>query len=189
MRQLRKYLDKMGSVSDADWEFFISKLQQRSFPKKAHIINRGEVENHVSFIEKGIVRLYIPNENKDKEITFGFSFENEFISAYDSFLSRQPSKFSLQTLLPTKMWSINYEELQHVYKRTKIGNAIGRYYAERLFMIKSEREQALLLLSAEQRYRNLFLQRPNLFKEIPLKFLASYIGVTPQALSRIRKRI
>lgn len=61
--------------------------------------------------------------------------------------------------------------------------------SERLFLIKSKREQSLLNESAETRYLNLFTQRPKLIKEIPLKYIASYIGVTPQALSRIRKRI
>ena len=82
-----------------------------------------------------------------------------------------------------------YADLQEVYTKTRIGNLIGRLSSERLFLIKSKREQSLLNESAEQRYLNLFTERPNLIQKIPLKYIASYIGVTPQALSRIRKRI
>jgi CRP-like cAMP-binding protein len=135
------------------------------------------------------VRLFIPKENPDKEITFGFSFKDQFVSAYDSFLTQKPSVYQLQALTETKMLSITYADLQLVYKETQIGNLIGRLTAERLFLIKSKREQNLLNLSAEQRYLNLFKERPELLKVIPLKYISSYIGVTSQALSRIRGRL
>ena len=87
------------------------------------------------------------------------------------------------------VWSISYDDLQEVYEKSFAGNVIGRLSSERLFLIKSKREQSLLNETAEERYLKLFTERPNLIKEIPLKYVASYIGVTPQALSRIRKRI
>ncbi len=189
MQQIRDYLEKITKVGEDDWQKFLLKLQKRSFKKKVEILKSGEVENHISFIEKGIVRLVIPNDDIEKEVTFGFSFENEFISAYDSFLTQLPSNYQLETLTKTVVWSICYADLQEVYRNTEIGNSIGRFFAEKLFLIKSRREQALLNETAEQRYLNLFIERPNLLKEIPLKYIASYIGVTPQALSRIRGRI
>jgi CRP-like cAMP-binding protein len=133
--------------------------------------------------------LFVYNEDPDKETTFGFSFENQFISAYDSFLTQKPSAYQLQSLTETTIVSITYADLQEVYKTTQIGNLIGRLTAERLFLIKSKREQNLLNLSAEERYLRLFKERPELLQVIPLKYISSYIGVTPQALSRIRKRI
>ena len=86
------------------------------------------------------------------------------------------------------MWSISYKNLQEVYNVTKIGDRIGRYTSERLYLIKSKREQSLLNETPDQRYLNLLKERPNLIQLTPLKYIASYIGVTPQALSRIRKR-
>ncbi len=189
MQQIRDYIETINSVSDYDWELFISKLKKRSYKKKSIITRKGEIENNICFIEKGIVRLVIPNIDLEKEITLGFSFENEFVSAYDSFLTQTPSLYQLETLSDTSIWSITYNDLQYVYSNTNVGNAIGRYYAEKLFLIKSKREQALLHQTAEERYLKLFEERPNLIKELPLKYIASYIGVTPQALSRIRRRI
>lgn len=89
----------------------------------------------------------------------------------------------------TILWQISNKDLQEVYKRTKNGNIIGRKMAENMYLIKSKRELSLLSKTAEERYLNLFSDRPELLKQIPLKYIASYIGVTPQALSRIRKRI
>ena len=189
MNQIKAYLDQIAEISDADWDFFTSKLKRRVIPKKTVFLKIDEIENHISFIESGVVRLYIPKENPEKEITFGFSFKNQFISAYDSFLTQKPSAYQLQALTETTLLSITYNDLQAVYKTTQIGNLIGRLTAERLFLIKSKREQNLLNLTAEERYIKLFEERPELLKIIPLKYIGSYIGVTAQALSRIRKRI
>ncbi|MGY0392470.1 Crp/Fnr family transcriptional regulator [Bizionia sp. KMM 8389] len=189
MEQIKAYLEQIATISDTDWAFFTSKLKRRVIAKKAIFLELDAIENHISFIESGVVRLYIPKENPEKEITFGFSFTNQFISAYDSFLTQKPSAYELQALTKTTLLSITYADLQDVYKTTQIGNLIGRLTAERLFLIKSKREQHLLNLSAEERYLKLFQDRPELLKEIPLKYISSYIGVTPQALSRIRKRL
>ena len=189
MEQIKAYLDQIAAISVSDWDFFNSKLSRRIIKKKAVFLKLDEIENHISFIESGVVRLYIPKENPEKEITFGFSFKNQFISAYDSFLTRKPSAYQLQTLTETTILSISYNDLQEVYKTTQIGNLIGRLTAEGLFLIKSKREQNLLNLTAEERYIRLFKERPELLKIIPLKYISSYIGVTAQALSRIRKRI
>ena len=189
MHQIKLYLDKIASISSSDWNFFISKLHRRIITKKSVFIKVNQIENHISFIESGIVRLFIPRDNPEKEITFGFSFKNQFVSAYDSFLTQLPSNYQLQTLTETAMLSISYKDLQSVYKSTQIGNLIGRLTAEDLFLIKSKREQNLLNLNAEQRYLKLFKERPELLKSVPLKYISSYIGVTAQALSRIRKRL
>jgi CRP-like cAMP-binding protein len=189
LQQIKAYLDQIATITEMDWDFFTSKLQRRVIKKKDVFLKLHEVENHISFIESGVVRLYIPKVNPDKEITFGFSFKDQFISAYDSFLTQTPSAYELQALTETTILSITYNDLQDVYKQTQIGNLIGRLTAERLFLIKSKREQNLLNLTAEERYLKLFKERPELLKVIPLKYISSYIGVTAQALSRIRKRL
>lgn len=187
MNQIRTYFEQMLKMTDEDWLLFSSKLEQRSHPKKAILLKTGQTEKHLSFIQKGSVRLFIPKIEND--LTFGFCFENQFVCAYDSFLTQTPCHYQLETLSDTILWRISYEDLQEIYQKTAIGNTIGRLTAEQLFLIKSERELALLNQSAEERYISLFKRRPNLFKEIPQKYIASYIGITPQALSRIRRRI
>ena len=111
------------------------------------------------------------------------------MSAYDSFLTQTPSAYQLQALSETTLLSISHSDLQLVYSTTQIGNLVGRLTAERLFLIKSKREQNLLNLTAEERYLRLFKERPELLNVIPLKYISAYIGVTAQALSRIRKRL
>ncbi|SDH64395.1 Crp/Fnr family transcriptional regulator [Winogradskyella thalassocola] len=189
MKQIKAYLDQIATISQSDWDFFTSKLQRRVIKKKSVFLKINDIENHISFIESGVVRLFIPKENSDREITFGFSFKDQFVSAYDSFLTQTPSAYQLQALSETTLLSMTYSDLQEVYKNTQIGNLVGRLTAERLFLLKSSREQNLLNLTAEKRYLKLFKERPELLKVIPLKYISSYIGITAQALSRIRKRV
>ncbi|MGJ8665773.1 MAG: Crp/Fnr family transcriptional regulator [Patiriisocius sp.] len=186
---IRDYIDGISHISDSDWENFSSRLVRKEYKKKTIFLKEGDVENKISFVIEGVVRLYIPNEIKEKEVTFGFCFKNQFVSAYDSFLTQNASNYELETLADTILFSITYKDLQEVYKTTTIGNLIGRLAAERLFYNKSRREQSLLNETPEQRYLNLFKERPALVSIIPLKYVSSYIGVTPQGLSRIRKRI
>lgn len=187
MEKIREYFQQFVTLSNADWEAFSSKLEKAEFPKKSLILKKGQTENYLSFIDKGIIRYFIPNIESD--LTFGFTFENEFVSAYDSFLTRTASPYNLETLTDSKLWRISYQGLQEVYQETEVGNIIGRMAAESLYLKKARRELAFLNQTAKERYLSLFSERPELIKQIPLKYIASYIGITPQALSRIRKRI
>ncbi len=187
MEQIRQYFEKTDKLSDADWDIFSSKLVREEFPKKALLLQVGQTEKYLSFVERGIIRFYIPKE--DQDLTFTFVFNNEFVSAYDSFLTQLPAHYNVEALSDIVLWRLSYKDLQDIYAQTEIGNTIGRHASEQLFMEKSKRELSLLNETAEQRYRNLFTEQPHLIQKIPLKYLASYIGITPQALSRIRKRI
>lgn len=187
MEQIRKYFDTIVQQSDEDWHFFSSKLDRQEFPKKTLLLKIGRTENYLSFIEKGIVRFFVPREEND--LTFDFAFENDFVSAYNSFLTQMPSIYNVETLSETVLWRVSYKDLQEIYAETSVGNKIGRYASEALYREKSRRELALLTDTAEERYLRLFTEQPQLIQKIPLKYIASYIGITPQALSRIRRRI
>jgi len=187
MSKIKDFFNKMSPLKDEYWQIFYSKLEKREFPKKSLILKQGDVENYLTFIEDGIVRHYF--EKIDNDITFEITFEGSFFSAYKSFLTRTPAEYNIQALTDVTLFSISFENLQKVYRETPKGNMFGRYAAEGLYLEKFNRELSLLTKTAEQRYLTLFKEHPQLIKEIPLKYIASYIGITPQALSRIRKRI
>ena len=187
MQNVEEYFKQELNFSDEDFEFLSSKMKRVEFSKKSEITKTGRVERHLSFLEEGVVRLYIPKEEND--LTFAFVFRNSFVSAYDSFLKQSPSEYSLATITDSVLYRMEYDYVQEIFNSTSIGNRIGRLATEELFLKKAKRELDLLNKTAEERYLSLFTERPELIKEIPLKFIASYIGITPQALSRIRKRI
>lgn len=187
MQKIREYFEQITPLSEQEWQLFASKLIRREYPKKTLLLKLGQKENYLSFIETGVVRFFIPKEEND--LTFGFSFANAFVSAYDYFLTQTPSTYQLETLTNAILWRISYQDLQTIYQETIVGNMIGRFASEDLFLKKSKRELSLLSDTAEQRYLKLFTEQPHLIQQIPLKYLSSYIGITPQALSRIRRRI
>ena len=187
MGYIRAYIESITYLSEQDWQLISSYFVRREFKKGVKLIQIGETEKYLNFIEKGIVRYYIPDE--EKELTFGFSFDKEFTCAYDSFLTQMPTEYEQETLTNTVVWSISYNDLQKVYNQTRTGNHWGRFAAEKLFLNKSKREVSLLKYSAKERYLRLLSDRSNIIRHIPLKYVASYIGITPQALSRIRKEI
>lgn len=169
-----------------------AKFERVEIPKKTFIIKSGETEDYLYFISQGIVRFYVEKPHPTeppKEITFSFIVKNMFCSAYDSFIMRKPCQYNIETLKDTIIYRIHYAHLQELYKSTEIGNYIGRISAEGLYVRKAQREMSLLMHSAEERYLNLMKTYPEYLLQIPLKYIASYLGITPQALSRIRKNI
>lgn len=115
--------------------------------------------------------------------------QDEFFSAYSSFITRQPSRSAIITLTAIKSSAISYNRLQSVYTETERENKVGRLAAERLFTKKTEREMDLLTLNPEEKYRKLLADHPRLLRHIPLKYLASYLGIAPETLSRVRSNI
>lgn len=187
MGHLREYYEQIIHLQESEWQFIAAHFNSKVFSKNDIISKQGETERFLSFIESGIVRFYIPdNEN---ELTFNFSFDKEFTCAYDSFLTQTPSEYELQALTKTVVWQISFEDLQKVYVHTTAGNYLGRFASEQLFLAKSKRELSLLKYNAKERYLRLFYEKPAILKFIPLKYIASYIGITPQGLSRIRRQI
>lgn len=187
MEVIRKILNDIYPIDGKEWDYFRGKFTVKTIPKKTLILHNGQVENSIYFIEEGIVRAWI--EKDDTELTFDFAFENNFYSAYSSFLTRTPCIYNVESITNMSIWELSYDNLQEIYKNTTVGQIFGRVAAEGLFISKCRKEFSLLYKSAEQRYDDLFYEEPRLIKEIPLKYIASYIGITPQALSRIRKRI
>ena len=185
--KLKKYLEQFSPLPATDWEFFTSRLQCRAFAKKEPVLAAGTVEQYVNFIDSGIIRYFVMEEEKD--ITFEIAFENSFATAYDSFLTRTPVQYAGEALTDIVLWSIRYDDLQEMYAMTSVGDRVGRLAAEELYIRKNRRQMSFLKDDAETRYLMLMKDYPHLLQHVPLKYLASYIGITPQALSRIRRRM
>lgn len=187
MESLRKILNEKVTISENDWQFIAPKLQFQEFKKKEIITKTNAVEKNIYFILEGVFRLFL--ELPEKDITIDFGFPSNFLSSYSSFLTQTPSIASIESLTKSKVIYISQENLFEIYKSTTVGESIGRIFAEDFFLYKSKRELSFMKDSPTERYLNLVKEQQQLIQEIPQKYLASYIGITPQALSRIRARI
>lgn len=188
MNKLLENLQSTLDISEADLATYEEKFKLVQFPKKSLILTQGQIENYLYFINEGYVRLFLKNTS-EKEVTFAFAFNGWFYSAYDSFLQQSPCRYNVQAMEDTEVYRISFDDLQELYRSTSIGQIHGRKAAEQLYMMKVNREIALLTQKPEERYKALLESLPFYLQRIPQKYLASYIGITPQALSRIRKRI
>lgn len=187
MQKIRNYFEQFVELNDYLWSLFTEKIEYQEYDKGVTLLKQGEIENYVYILESGAIRFFVPQVENDT--TFGFGFEGHFFSAYDSFIYRSPCVYEIETLTKVKLWRMSHHDLNNLFDNIREGNSIGRKMAEQFFVGKQKRELSLLTKTAEERYYSLFKYQPKLIKEIPLKYIASYIGITPQALSRIRSRI
>lgn len=183
MEHIRAFFENRIEIDDDIWELFTARLAKREYPPKSTLIHVGTTENHLSFIERGIVRAYIPNPGND--ITFDIAFQNQFVSAYDSFLTRDTSTYKLETLTDTTLLSITYDDLQLLYHQRKIGNIIGRLASENIFERIAGHQLDLINHTPEEIYTGLRNTHRIMIDQVPHTFLASYLGITVSTLARI----
>ncbi|GAB0154915.1 Crp/Fnr family transcriptional regulator [Chryseobacterium sp. Alg-005] len=190
MEEVYAYLQANFDITYSDWEIIASKMYEERFRKKEIILEAGGQENMLSFLSKGVLRFFIPTDyEKENDITYDFMFEKKFACADESFITRTPSVYGVEALSDVVLYRFTYDDLQDIYKRTESAERIGRIAHQALFLERSQRLYSFLKYSAKERYENLFKENPILIKEIPQKYIASYLGITPQALSRIKRQI
>ena len=186
MDAFKEFLNTHVAVSQSDWNEIAKRLTAVTYHKGDVLTKAGQIEQRLYFIQSGIIRLYYEFEHKD--VTINFAFPNNFVNAYTSFLTQTPSDFHLTALTSCSLLYITKSDLEKLYALTTCGDVLGRIFAEKLFLYLSKRENDFMIKSPTQRYLDLFVEQPQLIQEIPQKYLASYIGITPQALSRIRAK-
>jgi len=157
------------------------------FNKKEIILEQGIVENYLSFIIKGSIAVL--TYHNGNEICISFSIENSFFSSYVSFLTREPSIYYVLALEDTIIERINYESLQKAYSISGDHQKNGRKIAEQLYIKANQRTLSLITKTAEERYIEFMEEYSRISQRIPQKYLASYLGITPVSLSRIRNKI
>jgi len=185
----RSGITQFVTFSEVEWEIFNRHLSFSVLNKKEHFAVEGKVCNHMAFITRGAVRYYHIKDGQ--EITGYFSFENELMSAYKSFLTRTPSVNYIQALEETELVLISYHDLQEMLNHPLLAlkmERFGRLIAEYYICCYEDRVTAFITQSPEERYTALEKTAGNIFQRVPQHFIANFLGITPVSLSRIRKR-
>ncbi|GAB3936899.1 Crp/Fnr family transcriptional regulator [Larkinella terrae] len=185
--RLQQFMNGILSRKSAEWQPFINAFEYAEYPKKSFLTQAGELENYLYFILEGGTSSYFVNEGREKCLDLWFP--NHFVSSYMSFLTRKPSQIFIQALFPTKTLRIHYDVLQGFYGSQEGSNKVGRLLAEGLYIARTQREIRFLSQSAEERYLDLLQRQPQLVQQLPVKIIASYLGIHPESLSRIRKQL
>ena len=162
------------------------KSEYLSVPSKAILLEEGKVAEKLYLIRKGCLRLFFYNEGKD--ITFQFFFEGDFVASFDSLYKRTPSLFYLESVESTELTAIRREDFYNLinnnlsFRQLYEEKLIDRFHAyQQLFLSRIKN-------TPQRRYEELLKEYPNIIQRVPQHYIASYLGITPVSLSRIRNR-
>ena len=180
-------LTEFLNLTEEEW-FFISKsLVTRNFKKGDFFLKENAFCDYIGFIYKGFFNFFYLIDGVQH--IRGFFFPNEFISNYPCFLLENKSKFYIQALEDSSVTLIQREALFLIYEKFPKIKELSRNTVESLYIEVSEKYESFFLKTAEERYLELISTGPKFIQRIPQYMIASYLGITPEALSRIRKRL
>lgn len=187
--KLKTTLDQFLVLPEKDWILIKDTTMRKELKKGDHFALEGKVCNQMGFLNKGITRVYYVVDGKEYTSYFNFEDRNPLVSAFTSFITRKPSKENVHVIQDAELLIFNYDELQSLYEKSPAIQKLGRIMAEYNYVLSIERIYSLQHRSAQERYLELLDIYPNLINHVPHHYVASYLGITPEALSRVRKAI
>jgi CRP/FNR family transcriptional regulator, anaerobic regulatory protein len=185
--QIIQSIKSFVPLTKVEEEAFIEIVEVKQFDKKEFLLKEGQVCNKISFINSGCMRAFYDVEGIENTVQFFFA--DSWYTDYGSFLTSEPATENMQALENTIVAQVKKDELYKLYNTYPVFDRVGRVMAENAFLSLSKLNKMLTNEEPEQRYLNLLKQRPELVEKIPQHYIASYLGIQPESLSRIRKRI
>ncbi len=189
MVDLKTFLNKLSPISPESWEKFSVLFTPRFLKKGDFFVTDEQTAKEIGFLESGVVRAFYRNNEAATEYTKNFFINPCFIGAYTSLITGNPNQINQQALTDCNIWVANYSSIQSLYTIYPDVERGARILAEQFFVQKEQREIDLVLLDAEKRYQIFRHDFPGLEQLIPQYYVASYLGITPTQLSRIRRKL
>ncbi|MBU2906929.1 Crp/Fnr family transcriptional regulator [Arenibacter algicola] len=146
---------------------------------------QGSMDTNLYWVAEGSLRIFVVEENEEHTIRFGYT--HNFITALDSFLDEKPSDLYIQALKKTTVKVIDKATFMDFMQSSPENSTTWQLMLEQLVLQQMERERDILTVSPLERYKRVLKRSPQLFQEIPNKYIASYLRMTPETLSRIKK--
>lgn len=162
-------------------------VHKKQVPKGYVFTDFEEIASKVYFLAEGIAQVEILS--KDEIRILDFFFPGSFFASYTSLLTKLPSDVRIRSIMDCEVEIIDYTELKKSYEFSLLANQFGRIETEKLYLRRVQREKQLLTQNAQEHYLELLKKYPQILRHIPLKDISKYLGITPESLSRIRKRI
>ncbi|UTW61650.1 Crp/Fnr family transcriptional regulator [bacterium SCSIO 12741] len=182
----RNYLAQRIELTSSDWELVEKYLPARPVQKGELLLQEGEISKSFFFNQSGFIRLYYTLGSEER--TAWFYPENQFISAYASFVRQEPSQMNLQAMEDGEVIEITLEASMALLQGSPRFEALARMAMEEELISHQDMVQMLLTLTPEERFASLLEKNPEVFTRIPQHYIASYLGMQPESLSRIKKR-
>lgn len=177
------FTDTLG-LSIGHFEIFRSQLKTRVLKKKDYLIREGSVCDFIGVVSSGTLRSYV--KNNDGEFNNDFYFDNNFVTAYTSYLTRMPTNCNIEALADSTIQFISFEKMNALVEKDISFLKVSKYISDIFFMRKCRRETSFLKDSALERLERLLLIYPGIEQRVSQYHIASYLGVKPESLSRIK---
>ena len=181
---LFQFVQKFGKLTREEFDQLIPYFQVRYFDKKTILLQKGDVEEHLSVVVKGLVRKYI--KVRGNEITLQLATEGHMIQSEVSFHTRLPSDVILETLEPTALVSMDYHGVQDALEKIPNAEELGRMIITYMFIKKDSRYYSQLKHTTRERFLEYMNQHPHMLQRVPQKILASYLNIKPETFSRLK---
>jgi CRP-like cAMP-binding protein len=170
-----------------EWEAFSRIVKVKKLKKKDLLLEEGQVCNFIAFLNSGVLREY--SFQHDRETTVDFVSENQFTSDYQSFIMQVPSMQYLEALTDVELLILKKEDINSLYDRYKIWERFGRLIIEKVFCIAEAKRKKIIATTHDEQYRDFAAAYPEIVRQVPQYYIASYLGLTPEHLSRLRKKV
>ncbi|MBB6463935.1 Crp/Fnr family transcriptional regulator [Flammeovirga kamogawensis] len=188
MENFRHHISQLIDISEIEWSSIKEVTVQEHFNTKETILDNGKIARNIYFIKKGLIRsFYLLN---GQEINTYFACDNQFISSYASFIAQLPSLEQLETIEETEVLSISYEKLNALYKQHPKLEKLGRIIAEKNYLCVVDRTLSMQTKTAKEKYLE-FIDKYDfkIINNVPQHQIATFLGIAPESLSRVRKQI
>lgn len=185
---LERELREIAGLNDQEIELYISFLTKKSLSKKDHLLMEGDVCTHIAYINKGCLRRYII-DNHSKEVILNFSLEDYWIGDLESFISQKSTIYYIQALEDSELLLISRKNFFRANEELPKFKKFHEDKVQRNYYYTLKRLSNAKSATPEEKYLTLMKEQPQLFQRIPLHYIASYLGIEPESLSRLRKRI
>lgn len=185
--QLKNSIERFVKLGEEEFEHCFRFFKQIEIKKGAQILTQGDYCNHIYFIIEGCMKYFYVTDGEER--IGQFFFENGWFTDLYSFLDRAPSKMNLGAIENSKLLSLHYDDLQTIYREVPKMERFGRLQTEYTFVNSQQRSASFLTQSPAENYQHLVNTRPKVVSRVPQYMIASYLGIQPKSLSRIRKKI
>ena len=185
--KLKKYCKQTVPLSDTELHLIDKNFEEKTLKKKEFLLQDKKVCNFIAFIAEGAIRHFHLKDGVEK--TCDISFENSWVTDFQSFSYDEVGKMNLQAMEKTTVFLIRKQNLFILYEECKKYETFSRLMAEQVAQRATEIAMSLSSDKPEERFQNLIQKQPDLFQRVPQKYIANFLGVSPESLSRIRNRI
>ena len=179
-------LQSKVSFPEQDFEKLEAVLSKRIVKKKKNLLNEGDICRHYAFVEMGCLRSY-SIDDRGTEHVVQLALEGHWIGDLYSITTQTPATLNIEALEDSHLLLLHYRDVDRLLEEIPVLETYFRKLYQRAYVQLQQRLNTALSVSAEQRYKELIEQHPNLLQRVPLIHIASYLGITPESLSRIRK--